>query len=351
MGEADPRAYRPRGGNPTGAFLRGQVVAVQANFCFVALEAPARGGQRALPLICPRRTRENGSGQGIHVGDWVALDAMDAQGNRGAIVKVAPRRNLLVRPAVANVSQILVVVSLREPGLDPLQLTRFLVTAEAAELPVLLVFTKTDLQPTETVRAWCGRAQGWGYPVHAISVLTGQGLEALRKDLSKPGISVLCGPSGVGKSSLLQRLRPDLDLRIGPVSGRLRRGRHTTRHVELFELTCGALVADTPGFNRPDLPADPSALAKAFPELDGTVGAGKCRFRNCLHLDDPGCAFGTHWDRYPLYRQCLEQMMDDQKKRGESPPLSHPLKGRRRSEQRERQELADEFRIPPSRED
>ena len=196
----------PPGGNPTGGSLRGQVVAVQANFCFVALEPPTPGGHRALPLLCPRRTRQNDSGQGIHVGDWVGVDAIDAEGKRGAIARVAPRRNLLVRPPVANVSQVLVVVSLREPGLDPLQLTRFLVTAAAAELPVLLVFTKTDLLPAETVRAWCGRARGWGYPVHAISVLTGQGLEALWNDLSKPGISVLCGPSGVGKSSLLQGL-------------------------------------------------------------------------------------------------------------------------------------------------
>ena len=331
--------------------LIGQVVAVQANFCFVAVQVPTSGDRLALPILCQRRAREIESGQCIQVGDSVVVDSTDAKRNRGTIVRVAPRRNLLARPAVANVDQVLVVVSHREPGLDPLQLTRFLVTAAAAELPVLLVFSKIDLLPSDKVRAWCDRARGWGYPVHAISTLTGQGLEALRKDLSKPGISVLCGPSGVGKSSLLKRLRPDLDLRIGPVSGRLRRGRHTTRHVELFPLTSGALVADTPGFNRPDLPANPSSLAKAFPELGGVVGVGKCRFRNCLHLDDPGCAIGTKWDRYPFYRQCLEQIMDDKKKRDQSLPFSRPSKLRRRSAQKGRQELADELTITPIQED
>jgi ribosome biogenesis GTPase len=112
----------------------------------------------------------------------------------------------------------------------------------------------------------------------------------------------------VGKSSLLNALVPDLGLRVASVSGRLRRGRHTTRHVELFPLGNGALVADTPGFNQPELPADPDTLAAAFPDLRQRLAAGPCSFSNCRHRGDPGCVAGTDWPRYPLYLQCLEEL-------------------------------------------
>jgi ribosome biogenesis GTPase len=104
---------------------------------------------------------------------------------------------------------------------------------------------------------------------------------------------------------VLNAIRPELDLRVGAVSGRLQRGRHTTRHVELFALAPGALVADTPGFNRPQLPEDPSLLAGLFPELRQRLQQQCCRFSNCVHQGDPGCAMGSDWDRYPLYSQCL----------------------------------------------
>ncbi len=352
MGEPDPDRNPPLARIAKGEFLCGQVMAVQANFCFVDLDRP--DSSAAVRVLCPRRTPRDANGLGIHVGDRVRVVGIDESGERGSITAIAPRRNLLERPAVANVSRVLVVVSLREPDLDPLQLTRFLITAAGMDLPVLLVFSKADLPPAALVRGWLGRAREWGYAVHAISTRTGEGLEALRKDLCQPGISVLCGPSGVGKSSLLKALRPDLDLRIGPVSGRLRRGRHTTRHVELFGLGDGGLVADTPGFNRPGLPVDPRSLARAFPELRGAEGAGTCRFRDCLHRGDPGCAFGTAWERYPLYHQCLEQVLADQGsgrcggrvgKNGIATTLQ------RRSARRERQAMVDEIRIHPSQED
>jgi ribosome biogenesis GTPase len=96
---------------------------------------------------------------------------------------------------------------------------------------------------------------------------------------------------------------------VGEVSGRLQRGRHTTRHVELFPLAPGALVADSPGFNRPALPSDPAALALLFPEMRHRLTAASCRFSNCLHQGDPGCAIGTGWDREDLYGQCLADLL------------------------------------------
>jgi ribosome biogenesis GTPase len=131
----------------------------------------------------------------------------------------------------------------------------------------------------------------------------------------------------VGKSSLLNALVPDLALRVGAVSGRLQRGRHTTRHVELFPIGAGGLLADTPGFNRPDLPADPGALVGLFPEVRGRLDAGGCRFTNCLHQGDPGCAVGSDWPRYPHYLQCLEQVLA-QEAAAKSRPAEPGLKQR-----------------------
>jgi ribosome biogenesis GTPase len=287
---------------------RGLVVALQANYCRVQLDRPGPGGIERL--LCIRRTRLGKTGQQIRVGDRVELDGLDWSAGRAAVSALLPRDSLLERPAVANCSRVVVVIALTQPVLDPLQLTRFLLTAEATGEPVEVVLTKADLLPETEVWEWRDRLSAWGYAPVAVSVQTGQGLDLLRDRLSRAGISVLCGPSGVGKSSLLNALLPDLRLPVGQVSGRLQRGRHTTRHVELFPLAPGALLADTPGFNRPELPADPRLLPSLFPEVRRALHHRGCRFGNCLHQGDPGCAVGTAWDRSPLYGQCLQEVLD-----------------------------------------
>lgn len=286
----------------------GLVVALQANYCWVELEGP-----EAPRLLCTRRTRLGKTGQTICVGDRVQVDGIDWTAGRAAVASRQPRSSLLERPAVANVSKVVVVVALAEPDLDPLQLTRFLLTAEATAQPVLPVLSKADRLPVQAVQAWRQRLRRWGYDPLITSSSTGEGLDGLRAALEAPGIAVLCGPSGVGKSSLLNRLRPELALRVASVSGRLRRGRHTTRHVELFALAPGALLADTPGFNRPELPADPAALAPLFPELRERLATARCRYANCLHQGDPGCAAGRDWDRFPHYQHCLETALAAQR--------------------------------------
>lgn len=303
----------------------GLVVALQANYCWVELDQPGPGGQRRL--LCTRRTRLAKSGQTICVGDRVQLAGLDWTAGRAVVDALEPRQGLLSRPAVANVSRVVVVVALAEPALDPLQLTRFLITAEATGQPVELVFSKADLLAPEAVEGWCRRVRAWGYDPLAVSSRGEQGLEPLRQRLRQPGIAVLCGPSGVGKSSLLNALQPQLELRVAAVSGRLQRGRHTTRHVELFSLGPGALVADTPGFNRPELPADPSLLPALFPEVRQRLAAGGCRFSDCRHLGEPGCSVGDDWERHPWYAQCLETIRQEQERlerqtgRGEGPGL------------------------------
>jgi ribosome biogenesis GTPase len=291
------------------AGAQGRVVALLANFCWVELDHPGPAGTNRL--LCTRRTRLGKSGLQICSGDRVRVEGIDWASGRAAVAELLPRRSLLERPAVANATRIVVVVALAEPELDPLQLTRFLISAEATGQPVELVFSKADLQDPALVSAWCERARGWGYGPTAISTATGFGVETLRQRLSQPGLAVLCGPSGVGKSSLLNALRPELELRVGDVSGRLQRGRHTTRHVELFALAPAALVADSPGFNRPALPSDPAALANLFPELRTQLAAASCRFSNCLHQGDPGCAVAPGWDRQSLYGQCLVEVLAD----------------------------------------
>jgi ribosome biogenesis GTPase len=289
----------------------GLVVALQANYCWVELDPSSATGQRQR-LLCTRRTRLAKSGQTICVGDQVRVEGIDWPSGRAAIGAVAARSSLVSRPAVANVSLVVVVVALAEPALDPIQLTRFLITAEATGQPVLLVFSKADLLEEAAVGQWCARAEAWGYEAFAVSVRDGCGLEALRRRLGQPGLAVVCGPSGVGKSSLLNALRPDLELQVGAVSGRLRRGRHTTRHVELFALAPGALVADTPGFNRPELQAEPARLAALFPEVRQRLECASCQFRDCLHQGEPGCAVGPDWERHPWYSLCLQEMREQQ---------------------------------------
>jgi len=286
---------------------RGQVVALLANFCWVSLDRPGPAGQQRL--LCTRRTRLAKSGQAIRVGDWVQLDGIDWAAGRAAVAAVEASQRVLERPPVANITRVVVVVALAEPNLDPLQLTRFLITAEQSGAAVELVFSKADLGAPALVQEWLQRASAWGYGAMAVSSRRPASLEALRQRLSQPGLAVLCGPSGVGKSSLINALIPDLELRVAAVSGRLQRGRHTTRHVELFALADGALLADTPGFNRPVLPADPTTLMACFPELRSAQAARRCQFGDCLHQGEPGCVVGSDWDRHSLYSQCLQELL------------------------------------------
>ena len=220
---------------------------------------------------------------------------------------VEPRSSWLTRPPVANVSLVVVALAVDQPAFDPDQASRFQLTAERTGLPVQVLLTKSDLLDVQQQRQLQQRLRGWGYEPLLLSSRTGLGMDDLRRRLQDTTLSVLCGPSGVGKSSVLNALMPHLDLRVGAVSGRLQRGRHTTRHVELFPLIPGSRVADTPGFNRPDLPNDPRELGMLFPELRDQLEPWPCRFRDCLHRGEPGCGVKRNWERYPLYIAALEE--------------------------------------------
>lgn len=275
-------------------------MALEANYCRVRLDADP-----GAMLLCTRRSRLAHGGQQVCVGDWVQVDGIDWGQARGAVAAIEPRRSLLRRPPLANADRVVVMVALARPAPEADALSRFLLAAEATGLEVLVLLSKGDLVPPEGLALWQERLQGWGYGALGLSHHDPSSIAAVAERLGQ-GVSVLCGPSGVGKSSLLNALIPGLALRTAAVSGRLERGRHTTRHVELHDLGAAALLADTPGFNRPELTSDPQHWPQLFPEIRRQLQAGAtCRFRDCRHDNEPGCAIERGWDRYGQYRDGL----------------------------------------------
>lgn len=288
----------------------GTVIAVQANYYWVQLLPdvlpPVNDAGAPLSLLCTRRSRLKKIGQQVMVGDRVRVAEPDWVDGRGVVTEVFPRSNQLDRPPIANADQMLLVFALAEPELDPYQLSRFLVKAESTGLAVVLCLNKSDLVTSETRQHWFDRLQQWGYTPIIISLRSASSLKAIRQ-LLEQRITVVSGPSGVGKSSLINQLVPAVDLRVGAVSGKLGRGRHTTRHVELFELPTGGLLADTPGFNQPDLDCIPSELGQYFPEIEQRLSHNQCQFSNCLHRDEPNCVVRGDWERYEHYLRLLEE--------------------------------------------
>ncbi|MEL6469355.1 MAG: small ribosomal subunit biogenesis GTPase RsgA [Cyanobacteria bacterium J06623_4] len=300
----------------------GTVVAIQANYYSVQLdtglnlkELDLGTGDRPV-LLCIRRSLLKKLGQQIMVGDRVAVEEPDWQGMRGAIASIYPRRTFLDRPPVANVDQILLVFALAEPTLDPYQLSRFLVKAELTGLSIVLCLNKRDLVTDEAAEAWQARLAQWGYEALMTSIREDDALPERLTGALSGKITVVAGPSGVGKSSLTNRLIPAQDLRVSAVSGKLGRGRHTTRHVELFELPEGGFLADTPGFNQPDIVTAPEQLSLYFPEIRRRQAAGACQFNDCMHVNEPGCivrdSAGDRWERYEHYLTLLEEVTKQQ---------------------------------------
>jgi len=339
--------------------LVGTVLAIQANYYQVQLDLI--GSQRVLTLsqdsepeiqrlLCTRRSRLKKLGQRIMVGDRVIVEEPDWAGGRGAIAQVLPRKSELDRPPVANADHLLLVFALMEPTLDPVQLSRFLIKAESTNLEVLLCLTKSDLVGSEEQENWCRRLRQWGYEPIFLSVRQELGLQELGERLSQR-VTIVSGPSGVGKSSLINRLIPQARLRVGEVSGKLARGRHTTRHVELFELPEGGLLADTPGFNQPELDCTPKELANYFPEARDRLAQASCQFNDCSHRDEPGCIVRGDWERYPYYLSFLEEaiVLEQSRARLSNPDETLKLKSKAQGKQHYEPRLETKRYRRPSR--
>lgn len=285
--------------------LIGMVIATQANFCKVQIEpeTPDVGGRT---ILCTRRARLQKIGVSVMVGDRVIVDEADWHGGRGVIVEVFPRASVLDRPPIANADRVLLLFTFADPALDPYLLSKFLVKAESTGLQVSLCLNKSDLVSEIKRQSWCERLEGWGYQPIAISVTTGMGIAELQARLDRQ-VTVFAGHSGVGKSSLTNALIPDSDIRVATVSGKLSRGRHTTRHVELFTMPTGGSIADTPGFNQPDLNCTPTELPRYFPEIRQRLATGNCQFSDCTHRDEPNCVVRGDWERYTHYLDFLAE--------------------------------------------
>ena len=289
--------------------LVGTVLSVQANYYRVRLDGVIQDHEHTKrDLLCTRRSRLKKLNQQVMVGDRVCIEEPDWLGHRGAISQVLPRQTQLQRPPVANTNQLLLMFALAEPTLDPQQLTRFLVTAAATPLQTVLCVNKCELLSPEQQSRWYERLLDWGYEPIFMSLHNQVGLAQLQVQLQDQ-LTVVAGPSGVGKSSLINRLIPDLNVRTGAVSERWGQGRHTTRHVELFELPGGGLLADTPGFNQPQLDCFPQTLVTYFPEANQRLAECRCQFKDCLHQDEPNCVVRGDWERYPYYLDLLGEVL------------------------------------------
>ncbi len=233
----------------------------------------------------------------LAVGDIVDVDA-DADGVTWSIAAIHPRRSQLARRApgravgervvVANLDQVLVVFAAANPEPHPRMLDRFLVIAEANDLAARIVVNKCDLAAAPKARATFADFERAGYPVHYTSVVSGDGLPELRETI-RGQVSALSGPSGVGKSSLMNALFPGLSLRVGEISESVNKGRHTTVGALLHPLPGGGFVADTPGLREVGLwGIAMREVASCFPELRPYLD--ECRFADCTHTVEPGCA-------------------------------------------------------------
>ena len=221
------------------------------------------------------------------IGDLVNI-RISSEDNMGYIIDIKPRKTELLRPPVANITQAIVVMSVKEPDINTWLLDKFLLMAEYEELNTVIVFNKSDLDTKEA-----GKLkeiyQSAGYEVIITSINLNIGIESLKKHL-KNNISVFAGPSGVGKSSLLNIIHKGFRLETGDISAKNKRGKHTTRHIELLELDDNSFVLDSPGFSSLNLDfiEDKSEVRNYFKEVHEY---GKdCKFLSCLHNKEPGCA-------------------------------------------------------------
>jgi ribosome biogenesis GTPase len=250
------------------------------------------------------------------VGDRVLFEA---QRDEGMVAEILPRQNELLRPRIVNVDQAILVCAAVEPPLSLFQTDKMLAMMESFEVPVAIVCTKTDLPGAGPSLARLRAVyEPMEYGVYPLSVRTGCGIQDVERLLAGR-ISVLTGLSGVGKSTLLKRLIPEAEALTGGVSEKLRRGRQTTTHVQLYPYA-GGYIADSPGFSQLTIEAEPEKLWPLFRDLRRL--APDCAFRGCLHESETGCAVRAASDsgaiepsRYASYLQLLRELKDAKARR------------------------------------
>lgn len=222
------------------------------------------------------------------VGDLVEFEVTHEGDKEGNIVKILPRKNALIRPAVANVDQAMIVFAVAKPMPNLNMLDRFLILMDMQHVETIICFNKTDVSQQEEIDRLGQIYSNCGSTILFTSVEKNEGIDTVR-DILQNKTTVMAGPSGVGKSSMMNILKPEAAMETGDISRKIQRGRHTTRHSELFHLEGRTYVMDTPGFTSlyiNDIDAD--ELKHYFAEFEPYEGY--CRFNGCVHINEPDCA-------------------------------------------------------------
>jgi len=248
------------------------------------------------------------------VGDRVGISVVDEENKKGVVEEIEERDTELVRPPIANVDKALIVFAIKNPSPNLSLLDRFIVLAEKENLEIVIVFTKVDLDTDgELLEELKNIYEVSGYKVIPVSNKLKLNIDKIKEEL-KENTVVFAGPSGVGKSSLLNEVDKNFELKTGEVSDKIKRGKHTTRHAELLKLECGGMVADTPGFSSLTLDdIEESELKEYFIEFDNH---DDCRFGSrCIHENEPSCSVKEAVEngeiskiRYDSYIQLLNEI-------------------------------------------
>lgn len=275
---------------------KGQIYKIHSDFYYVT--------EGTQTFECKVREVLKKQKEKILVGDFVEF-------NNGYIEKILPRKNFIARPSVANIDQIIIVSALRQPDLNFIQLNRYIALAKYYKIPTVLCFNKEDLDFKQNVINQIYTIyEKLGFKIVFTSATEHQGINAF-KELLRGKISVLCGNSGVGKSSLINAISPELNLRTKAVSEKLQRGTHTTRHCEIIKLDDYSSIVDTPGFSNVKfdfiLPAEVDLLFEEMISL-----RGNCKYKDCLHINEDGCNVLAHFaqiddTRYESYIEFVKE--------------------------------------------
>lgn len=283
--------------------VQGQIYKIHSDFYYAASDEEI--------FECKIREVLKKQKEKILVGDYVEFE-------NGHITKILPRKNYIKRPSVANIDQIIIVSALKEPDLDLHQLNRYIALAKYYNIPTVLCFNKEDLKWDKHIKSDIKKIyEKLGYKTVYTSATEHCGIKAFEKVLEGK-ISVLCGNSGVGKSSLINAINPDLKLRTKQVSEKTQRGTHTTRHCEIININNTSRIVDTPGFSNIKfdfiLPADVDLLFEEIAQY-----RDECKYSDCLHINEDGCSVLANIDkidktRYESYLAFVEEAKEYKEK-------------------------------------
>lgn len=288
--------------------MRGKIMKGIAGFYYIYVEGQGVYECRAKGIFRKEHVKPL-------VGDDVEADVLDEAQRLGNIRRILPRKNALLRPAVVNVDQALILFAIVKPDPNFNLLDRFLIRMERQSLPTIICFNKQDIASSQEKESLRRAYETCGYQVLFISVLEDEGIECVRERLAGR-TTVLAGPSGVGKSSLINRLSPVANMETGAISEKIERGRHTTRHSEIIALGEDTYIVDTPGFTSLDISEiTKEELGIYYPEF--LQYEPLCKFRGCAHMSEPSCGVKEAVEagkisrvRYENYRLLYQELKE-----------------------------------------